>query len=112
VNPELSDLLIFLSIVCVPILAVGVAFNLRGPLGRALAARIQGGPDPEGLAALEQRLDARLASLERAVGAVTVEVERVGERQRALLARRAEAPVNTPGSHPALPHPRRHPTPH
>jgi hypothetical protein len=107
-NSELTDLLIFLAIVCGPILAVGVAFNLRGPLGRALAARIHGAPERDDLAAFEQRLDARLAALERAVEAIAVEVERVGSQQRLLLSRPAGALLPAPGSPPS----RGHSTPH
>lgn len=85
------DVLQFLAIVCVPILAVGVAFNLRGPLGRALAAHLRQGPDPTDLAALEARLDQRLSALQQSIEVLAVEIERQGEHQRMLLARTAPA---------------------
>lgn len=73
-NSELMDLLILLAIICVPILAFGVAFNLRGPLGRALAARTSRAPERDQLAAFEARLETRLASLERAVEAIAASI--------------------------------------
>jgi hypothetical protein len=104
-----SDVLQFLAIVCGPILAVGVAFNLRGPLGRALAARLRQDPDPSDLAAVEARLDQRLAALQQAIEVLAIEIERQGEHQRMLLARSAPLlpqPANSP-----VPPQRRHSTP-
>lgn len=82
---EFVDLLIFLSIVCVP-LAVGAVFI---PFGRALARRVEQAPVRE--AELASRLDPRIEVLEREVAALAIELERVAERQRLL-----EAP---PSSH-------------
>lgn len=116
-NPELIDLLIFVGIVCGPILAVGVAFNLRGPLGRALAARIRNDPETQDLTArdlvaqdlavMEARLEQRLLALERSLDAMAIEIERQGEWQRMLLARPTPtlpAPHRSPVPPPASPH--------
>ncbi|HEV7993651.1 MAG TPA: hypothetical protein VGP25_17620 [Gemmatimonadaceae bacterium] len=72
-----------LTLLCIPILVIGAAV----PLGRALAARLSPAPPLRDdsrvdLAALEARLANRLAGLEQAVDAVSIEVERVGEAQR------------------------------
>ena len=105
----MSDVLTFLAIVCVPILAIGVAFNLRGPIGRAIAARLRQDQDHSELAALEARLDQRLALPPPPLAAPAVEIERQGEQQRILLARTAHT-LPRPSDSPVPPQ-RRHPTP-
>ena len=83
-NPEISDLLILLAIVGVPTLIVVLGVS-RGPIGRALARRIAGEkPESSALEGVEERL----AAIERAVETIAIEVERVGELNRAALASR------------------------
>ena len=77
---ELTDLLQFLAIVCVPIatLVIGI------PVGRALAAQLRK-PSADSDAAATERILALSAHLERlqsSIDAIAVEMERNGEIQR------------------------------
>jgi hypothetical protein len=82
----MPDFVQFLLIGVAVILAIGVS----GALAQALRARLTGttslrAPDAD-LAALEERivarLEARLRALEHAVDAAAIEVERIGEAHR------------------------------
>jgi hypothetical protein len=112
----MPDFVQFLLICIAVILAIGVS----GALAQALRARLVPKtwlrpPDVE-LAALEERivarLEARLRALEHAVDATAIEVERIGEAQRytsGLLpepgsaAARSAAESRTPQARPGAP---------
>ena len=77
---ELTDLLQFLAIICVPIatLVIGI------PVGRALAAQLRR-PSPDLEAETTERMLALSAHLERlqsSIDAIAIEMERNGEIQR------------------------------
>jgi len=74
------------------IIGTGVVLVLRGPVGRALARRIEGnsGAAPE-LAARVEELEARIADLEQDRGR-TVEIEERLDFAERLLARQEPAP--------------------
>lgn len=77
---ELTDLLQFLAIICVPIatLVIGI------PVGRALADQLRKPPRRPDVDAADRliALNARLERLESGVERIAIEVERNGERQR------------------------------
>ena len=69
----------------------GIAANsliAAGTISMWLGYRARRGPRSDQVAALGERLEARLAELTRSVDAIALEVERIGEAQRYLMLER------------------------